>query len=109
MVTRENIENLKVGYYVSTAWGKGKRVPAIFARRLAENEYKIEYVAPLPEKYGEDPASVRCGCPMQGQSHGHAERICTTVDEAWEVFEKTENEIDSNQSPTFSEFIRVGQ
>lgn len=104
----DKIKDLKVGTYMATSWGKGKNVPAIFVRRIAENEYKLEYVAPLPECHNEDPGSVRCGCPMQGKSHGHAEKIFASVDEIREAEIEAEKQIDAGHVPTFADLKRVG-
>lgn len=64
----------------------------------------------VPAKFDEDPGSVYCGCPLQGQSHMHQEREFTPgeVDALMAEYVVAVERIRRRSAPEFANSYRVG-
>lgn len=109
MIDAKKLKNMPVGQFFCRKYGKSNNVPAMYIRRLSAREYKLEYVAPLMAKYDENSESVTCGCHLQGKSHGHAEKMYTSLTDVVLAFNSADAEIDECGKPTFSKFVRIGE
>lgn len=75
-----------------------------------QDAYRLVAVWLLPEIHDEDPGSVGCGCPLQGQSHAHAEKpyALADIDTLAADFIAAKSAIASHRQVAFARGERIG-
>jgi len=107
----EEIESWIMGIPVGKNWGASFRNNSSLCIYNIEGVYLMRASWRVNEKYGEDPQSVICGCPLQGQSHMHQERKYppTEIHDLIRDYIVALEQMSQNKRPDFAEPYRIGE
>jgi len=107
----EEIESWIKGIPVGMNWGTSFGNNAHLYVYNMDGVYLMRASWKVNEKYDEDPQSVMCGCPLQGQSHMHQEREYHTeeIHDLIRDYIAALERMSQNKHPEFAESHRIGE
>jgi len=74
---------------------------------VATGRWEVRAQWSVNERYDSDPDSIRCGCPLQGHNHAHAETGLTGLADAWELYSEAKQVLQLGHAVTVLGVVRV--